>query len=69
MDAKISSGASGRPCASVGFSRNAEMRRPSGPTSMTPNWSAIDSGWRMPATVTAAPDATWSATIWDGSIR
>jgi hypothetical protein len=36
---------------------------------MTPNWSAVDSGCRMPATVTAAPEAMCSATICDGSIR
>jgi len=38
-------------------------------TSMTPNWSAVASGWRIPATVTPAPEAMWSATICDGSMR
>ena len=32
------------------------MSRPSGPVSMTPNWSACERGTRIPATVTAAPD-------------
>ena len=38
-------------------------------TSMTPNWSACDSGWRMPATVTPAPLARCASTICDGSMR
>ena len=49
--------------------RNAEMRLLSPSTSITPNWEACDRDWRMPATVTPAPDAMWSATICDGSIR
>ena len=36
----------------------------SGSTSMTPNWSASAIGWRMPATVAAAPDSMCASTIW-----
>ena len=36
---------------------------------MTPNWSAIAIGWRIAATVAAAPDSMWASTIWEKSIR
>ena len=41
----------------------------SGSTSMTPNWSAIAIGWRIAATVTAAPDSMCCSTIWLKSMR
>ena len=70
MLASTSCGASGRPTGSVGFSRNARIRAGlDGSTSITPNWSASPIGWRIAATVQPAPDSTWSATIWEKSIR
>ena len=54
MLASTSSGESGSPIGSVGFSRNARIfcGLP-GSTSITPNWSARLIGWRMAATVHA----------------
>ena len=70
MLASTSSGESGRPTGSVGFSRKARIFcGSSGSTSMTPNWSARLIGWRIAATVQPAPDSTWSATICEKSIR
>jgi len=46
------------------------MRRGSfGSAWMTPNWSARDRGWRMPATVIGAPDAMCASTICEKSMR
>ena len=36
---------------------------------MTPNWSAIEIGWRMAATVTPAPDSMCWSTMWLKSMR
>ena len=41
----------------------------SGTTSMTPNWSLIEIGWRIAATVTPEPASTCWSTIWEKSIR
>ncbi len=63
-------GESARPTGSEGFSRNAAIFVGSfGSVSMTPNWSAIEIGWRMPATVSCAPDSTCASTIWEKSMR
>ena len=70
MLARISSGESGRPSGSVGFSRKARIRvGSSGTTSMTPNSVDIAIGCRMAATVTPAPDSTCCSTICEKSIR
>ena len=63
------SGSSGSPTASVGFSRKRAILLPPPSVSMTPNWSAWESGARSAATVTPAPDAMCWSTIWRGSIR
>ena len=58
------------PSGAVGFSRNARIFEVSaGSTSMTPNWSASLIGWRMAATVAAAPESTCAATICEKSMR
>ena len=60
----------GRPTGSVGFSRNARIAAgEDGSTSMTPNWSAMEIGCRIAATVQPAPDSTWASTICEKSIR
>lgn len=41
----------------------------SGSTSMTPNWSASEIGWRIAATVAAAPEAMCASIIWSKSMR
>ena len=41
----------------------------SGMTSMTPNWSDIEIGWRIAATVTPAPDSMCCSTICEKSMR
>ena len=68
MEAKISSGESGRPEASAGFSLKLAIFVPS-PTSITPSWLAWERGARIPATVAPAPEAMCCSTIWRGSIR
>ena len=56
MLASTSSGLSGRPSGSFGFSRNSRIDLgSSGRTSITPNWSASEIGCRIAATVQAAP--------------
>ena len=70
MLARISSGESGRPSGSAGFSRNALIFVwSSAETSMTPNSPAMPIGWRIAATVTPAPDSTCCSTICEKSIR
>ena len=70
MEARISSGESGSPGVSLGFSTKALIfPRLSGSVSMTPNWSAKERGWRMPATVHGRPEAMWWSSIWEKSMR
>jgi hypothetical protein len=68
IDTNDSSGESGRPGGSAGFSRNASSLRPS-PVWITPNELAVLRGTRMPATVTPAPDSMCWSIICRGSIR
>ena len=68
MEAKTSSGESGRPGGSSGFSRKASILVPT-PGSITPNADASARGARMPATVTPAPESMWASIIWRGSMR
>src|SRR5438552_2905671 len=60
MEAKISSGASGRPGAVAGFSVKAAIFVPS-PGSITPSWLAWERGARIPATVPPARSAVSGA--------
>ena len=70
MLASTSSGLSGRPTGSVGFSRNSRIRvGESGSTSITPNWSASVIGCRIAATVHAAPLSMCWSTICEKSMR
>ena len=70
MEASTSSGESGSPSGSFGFSRNARIRSGcAGSMSITPNWSASSIGCRIAATVHPAPDETWASTIWPKSMR
>src|ERR1700750_1084873 len=54
---------------SAGFSRNASIVRPSGPTLTMPKAEASLRGTGMAATVTPAPWRTWGSIICCGSIR
>ncbi len=38
-------------------------------TSITPNWSASEIGWRIAATVAARPDSMCASIIWLKSMR
>ena len=70
MLASTSSGLSGSPTGSVGFSRNSRIRDgSSGWTSMTPNWSASLIGCLIAATVQAAPLSMCWSTICEKSMR
>jgi len=72
IDANVSSGESGRPGGSAGFSRNPRIFVPPGSapsTSITPNSVALARGTRMPATVNPAPVCKCCLSIGRGSIR
>ena len=68
MDANVVSGSSGVPGGSDGFSKNSVIV-PSSSDWMQPNACASERGTRMPATVAALPEAMWSSTICEGSMR
>jgi hypothetical protein len=68
MEAKLSSGASGSPGGSAGFSRK-PFTLPLASASMTPNSVASLRGTRSPAMVTPALVCRCWSIICDGSIR
>jgi len=68
MDANDSSGLSGRPGGSSGFSRNRAMRPPAS-ASMIPKALASRRGTRMPAIVASMPEAMWVLTMSSTFIR
>ena len=70
MEARNWLGSAARPGVDDGFSTNAAIFSGlSASVSITPNWSAMCSGWRTAATVALAPLATCCSTIWEKSIR
>ena len=67
MEARILSGASGKPSQCSGFSRK-PLTSPS-TWSMTPNEVDSSIGWRMPAIVQGLPDAMCESSICEKSMR